>query len=205
MAEHNNSTLERIHAAARAEFLEKGYRSASLRNIVKTAGVTTGALYGYYGSKEALFAALVDEPYRHVLDTYHAALFQFESLDPLEQISGMGDVGKSCMRELLGYMDKRRPQFHLILECAEGTPYADLIDEMVALEVTATERYCGVLRSMGKAVPDIDRRLEHMLVTGMMNAYCEIIIHDMPFEDAQRYMEELGDFYTAGWLKIMGQ
>lgn len=205
MAEHNNSTLERIHAAARAEFLEKGYRSASLRNIVKTAGVTTGALYGYYGSKEALFAALVDEPYRHVLDTYHAALFQFESLDPLEQISGMGDVGKSCMRELLGYMDKRRPQFHLILECAEGTPYAGLIDEMVALEVTATERYCGVLRSMGKEVPDIDRRLEHMLVTGMMNAYCEIIIHDMPFEDAQRYMEELGDFYTAGWLKIMGQ
>lgn len=205
MAEHNNSTLERIHAAARAEFLEKGYRSASLRNIVKTAGVTTGALYGYYGSKEALFAALVDEPYRHVLDTYHAALFQFESLDPLEQISSMGDVGKSCMRELLGYMDKRRPQFHLILECAEGTPYAGLIDEMVALEVTATERYCGVLRSMGKEVPDIDRRLEHMLVTGMMNAYCEIIIHDMPFEDAQRYMEELGDFYTAGWLKIMGQ
>lgn len=205
MAEHNNSTLERIHAAARAEFLEKGYRSASLRNIVRTAGVTTGALYGYYGSKEALFAALVDEPYRHVLDTYHAALFQFESLDPLEQISSMGDVGKSCMRELLGYMDKRRPQFHLILECAEGTPYAGLIDEMVALEVTATERYCGVLRSMGKEVPDIDRRLEHMLVTGMMNAYCEIIIHDMPFEDAQRYMEELGDFYTAGWLKIMGQ
>lgn len=205
MAEHNNSTLERIHAAARAEFLEKGYRSASLRNIVKTAGVTTGALYGYYGSKEALFAALVDEPYRYVLDTYRAALFQFESLDPLEQISSMGDVGKSCMRELLGYMDKRRPQFHLILECAEGTPYAGLIDEMVALEVTATERYCGVLRSMGKEVPDIDRRLEHMLVTGMMNAYCEIIIHDMPFEDAQRYMEELGDFYTAGWLKIMGQ
>ena len=47
--------------------------------------------------------------------------------------------------------------------------------------------------------------LEHMLITGMMNAYCEIIIHDMPMEDARRYMEELGDFYTAGWLKIMGQ
>ena len=44
-----------------------------------------------------------------------------------------------------------------------------------------------------------------MLVTGMMNAYCEIIIHDIPIEDAQRYRAELGDFYTAGWLKIMGQ
>ena len=178
MGETNNSTLERIHAAAQAEFLKKGYQGASLRNIVKTAGVTTGALYGYYDSKEALFAALVDESYRHVLD---------------------------CMRELLTYMDARRPIFHLILERAEGTPYAALIDQMVTLEVEATECYTQVLRSMGKTVPDIDRRLEHMLVTGMMNAYCEIIIHDMPIEDAQRYREELGDFYTAGWLKIMGQ
>ena len=63
----------------------------------------------------------------------------------------------------------------------------------------------GVLRGLGKTVPEIDRRLEHMLVTGMMNAYCEIIIHDMPMEDARRYIEDLGDFYTAGWLKIMGQ
>ena len=80
MGETNSSTLERIHAAAQAEFLKKGYQGASLRNIVKTAGVTTGALYGYYDSKEALFAALVDESYRHVLDTYRAAVFGFEAL-----------------------------------------------------------------------------------------------------------------------------
>ena len=205
MTDANSSTLERIHAAAQAEFLEKGYQAASLRNIVKTAGVTTGALYGYYDSKEALFAALVDEPYRHVLDTYRAAVFGFEALRPEEQEMQMGKVGKDCMQEMLVYMDARRPAFHLILERAEGTPYASLIDQMVTIEVTATERYCGVLRSMGKTVPDIDRRLEHMLVTGMMNAYCEIIIHDMPLADAQRYLEELSDFYTAGWLKIMGQ
>mgnify|MGYP004692553103 FL=1 len=205
MTEANSSTLERIHTAAQAEFLEKGYQGASLRNIVKTAGVTTGALYGYYDSKEALFAALVDEPYRHVLDTYRAAVFWFEALRPEEQVMQMGEVGKSCMRKLLTYMDERRTQFHLILERSEGTPYAGLIDELVSLEVAATERYCGVLRGLGKTVPEIDRRLEHMLATGMMNAYCEIIIHDMPMEDARRYIEDLGDFYTAGWLKIMGQ
>ena len=205
MTEANGSTLERIHAAAQAEFLEKGYQAASLRNIVKTAGVTTGALYGYYDSKEALFAALVDEPYRHVLDTYRAAVFGFEALRPEEQEVQMGKVGRSCMQELLFYMNARRPAFHLILECAEGTPYSSLIDQLATMEVTATERYCGVLRSMGKTVPDIDPRLEHMLATGMMNAYCEIIIHDMPLSDAQRYLDELNDFYTAGWLKIMGQ
>ena len=54
------STLERIHSAAKAEFMEKGYRSSSLRSIVKAAGVTTGAFYGYYAGKQELFAALVD-------------------------------------------------------------------------------------------------------------------------------------------------
>ena len=200
-----SSTLDRIHAAARDEFLAKGYQAASLRNIVKTAGVTTGAFYGYYDSKEALFAALVDEPYRHVLETYRTAVFGFEALRPEAQVTQMGQVGKTCMQELLVYMDARRPVFRLILQGAEGTPYAGLIDELAAMEVAATERYCEVLRSLGSAVPQIDPRLEHMLVTGMMNAYCEVILHDMPLADAQRYVEELGDFYTAGWLKIMGQ
>ena len=51
-------TLQKILEAARKEFLAKGFQSASLRNIVKTAGVTTGAFYGYYKSKEELFDAL---------------------------------------------------------------------------------------------------------------------------------------------------
>ena len=51
MTELPLSTLEKILAAAKAEFLEKGYQSASLRNIVKSAGVTTGAFYGYYSSR----------------------------------------------------------------------------------------------------------------------------------------------------------
>ena len=42
------------------EFLEKGFKSASLRNIVKTAGVTTGALYGYYEM------CIRDSPYKEL-------------------------------------------------------------------------------------------------------------------------------------------
>ena len=49
------ATLDNIHTAATQEFLEKGFQAASLRNIVKTAGVTTGAFYGYYGSKSYIF------------------------------------------------------------------------------------------------------------------------------------------------------
>lgn len=201
----DGSTLERIHRAAMTEFLAKGFRAASLRNIVKTAGVTTGAFYGYYASKEALFAALVDEEYRYLTGRYRDSLYIFESLPPEEQAQRMNTFAKDCMYELLNYMDTHRDAFHLLLQCAEGTPYAGMMDGLVRLEAEATEHYRGVLRGMGIDVPEMDRRLEHILITGMLNAYMEIIIHDMPMSEAKKYVEELNTFYAAGWLKIMGQ
>ncbi|MBP3475533.1 MAG: helix-turn-helix transcriptional regulator [Lachnospiraceae bacterium] len=74
------STLELIHKAAKAEFMEKGFLAASLRNIVKTAGVTTRAFYGYYGSKEALFEAIVGETAEYVLHMVCGTIDDLEKL-----------------------------------------------------------------------------------------------------------------------------
>lgn len=63
MNRNENNTLDDILSAAKAEFSEKGFQSASLRRIVKNAGVTTGAFYGYFKRKEELFDALVGEQY----------------------------------------------------------------------------------------------------------------------------------------------
>lgn len=205
MSDREKSTLESIHDAAKAEFLEKGFESASLRNIVKTAGVTTGAFYGYYSSKEELFKALVGEVYNHIIAVYKKALTDFEMLPIEQQPDQMGKAGCNCMRELLLYSYGHHDEVYLILQCSDGTPYAFMLDELVELEVNATHRYYEVLAKLGHAVPCIDGRLEHILVTGMMNAYFEMIIHDMPIENAKKYAEELNDFYTAGWKKIMGQ
>ena len=57
MNETSQTTLDLILEAAAKEFLAKGFQSASLRNIVKTVGMTTGAFYGYFKSKEELFEA----------------------------------------------------------------------------------------------------------------------------------------------------
>ena len=43
MEEKSTATLKKIQKAAMAEFLDKGFLGASLRQIVKNAGVTTGA------------------------------------------------------------------------------------------------------------------------------------------------------------------
>ena len=70
MSEAERTTLRSIFDAAKAEFLEKGFRGASLRNIVKTANVTTGAFYGYFNSKEELFDAIVGEQADYAMSAY---------------------------------------------------------------------------------------------------------------------------------------
>ena len=82
MNEVEPTTLNRIFSAALQEFLEKGFQSASLRNIVKMAGVTTGAFYGYYKSKEELFEALVGEHYDFLLDCFCRVQKEFAEIPP---------------------------------------------------------------------------------------------------------------------------
>lgn len=205
MSETERATLAMIHAAAKTEFLEKGFKSASLRNIVKMAGVTTGAFYGYYDRKEALFDALVAKQYETFMDCYCRAQEDFAKLPPQKQPENLSTISSQCMHEMLLYAYENLDEFKMILCCSEGTRFAGMIDELVAIEIQGTHNYQAVLAQLGTPSPLIDPRLEHILITGMFNAFFELIIHEMPLNEAQQYLVELQKFYTAGWMKIMGQ
>ena len=199
------TTLERIHQAARQEFLAKGFQRASLRKIVQSVGMTTGAFYGYYRSKADLFAALVGPAYDYILGRFLQAQQAFAALPPQRQVDQLSQVSGRCMEDILHYAYDHLEACQLLLCCAEGTRYADLVDEMVAVEIQATHNYQDVLGSLGMPSPRIDPQLEHILVTGMFRAFFELVIHAMPLPAAERYLQEMRAFYTAGWMKMMGQ
>ena len=52
---------EHVLAAAREAFVELGLEGASLREIARRAGYTAGAIYGYFASKEDVYATLLAE------------------------------------------------------------------------------------------------------------------------------------------------
>jgi AcrR family transcriptional regulator len=60
-------TRERLLQAAFQEIYKSGFRGTDLETILNTAGVTKGALYHHFDSKEALGYALVDELIRGVM------------------------------------------------------------------------------------------------------------------------------------------
>jgi AcrR family transcriptional regulator len=60
-SERNQVTRSALIAAGRALFAERGYADVAVADLAKRAGVTTGALYHQFGSKQELFKAIYSE------------------------------------------------------------------------------------------------------------------------------------------------
>ena len=204
MENENMGTRDNILRAAMAEFLDKGFQGASLRQIVKNAGVTTGAFYGYFSSKEALFNALVEPHAAALMGRFMGAQTAFAELPEEQQPEHMGVESSDCVHWMVDYICQHRQPVKLLLTRAEGTGYEPFVHNMVEVEVEYTLRYMEVLRRLGRDIPELDGQMCHIIASGMFNGIFEIVVHDMPRDRALRYVDQLRDFYTAGWLKLMG-
>lgn len=180
MQDTSNLTLNKIQQAAIDEFLEKGFRGASLRQIVKHAGVTTGAFYGYFSSKEALFASIVEPHAQALMAHFMQAQLQFADLPKDEQPSHMGIESSACVDWMVDYICDHREPFKLLLLKAEGTSYENFVHNIVEVEVEYTLKYIDVLRELGHKVPRLDRTLCHIIASGMFGGIFEVVIHDIP-------------------------
>ena len=205
MEEKSTATLEKIQEAALTEFLDKGFLGASLRQIVKNAGVTTGAFYGYFSSKEALFASIVEPHAKALMSEFMEAQTSFAELPEELQPDHMGIESSNCVHWMVDYICQHRDPVKLLLTRSEGTSYEHFVHNMVEVEVEYTLQYMDVLLRLGREVPQLSQSLCHIIASGMMSGIFEIVIHDMPRDQALRDVDHLRDFYTAGWLKLMGE
>lgn len=180
------------------EFLEKGFLGASLRQIVKHAGVTTGAFYGYFSSKEALFASIVEPHAAILMSKYVNAHISFSELPAEEQPEHMGVESGAYIHWMVEYVCQHREPVKLLFCGAEGTSYENFIHNMVELEVESTFRYMETLCRLGYSIPELSPSLCHIIASGMLGGLVEIVVHDIPQEQALRDVEQLREFYTAG-------
>jgi len=89
-AERREQTRSALLAAARELFAARGFAAAGREDIVERAGVTRGALYHHFASKEDLFRAV----YEQVEDELTAATMTaaVTSHDPVEQLRRGADA-----------------------------------------------------------------------------------------------------------------
>jgi len=127
-------TRERLLEASFHEIYRSGFQSASLDIIVAAAGVTKGALYYHFNSKEALGYAVVEE----IL----APDLRAKWLRPIER-------GKDPIDTLIGIVEAEsvRPA-----DVRGGCPLNNLAQEMSALDEGFRKRLQTVFREWQEGV-----------------------------------------------------
>lgn len=204
MANRVEGVTEKLEECARREFLEKGFEGASLRTIAQQASTTPRSIYTRYGDKEGLFAALVEPAHAGLrklyIDTQEAysekpaeVQSQLFHSDVLEvEYEGTIDV-------TMDYIYAHFDAFQLLVCCAEGTKYADFVEDMALLDEAYTLKFIeatgnDVITSGRAGKPFI-----HMLCGAYMHAFFEIVRHNMPKSEAYTYVNQLRRFYECGW------
>ncbi len=129
----------------------------------------------------------------------------FADLPEKEQPAHMGEASGDYVDWMVDYICEHREPVKLLLCRAEGTSYEHFIHNMVEVEVESTLRYMEVLRRLGKDIPPLNRSLCHIIASGMFNGLFEIVIHDMPREQAFRMWHSFGASTLPDGWKLMGQ
>ena len=128
----------------------------------------------------------------------------FEKLSRAEQTHKMTEISGDAMFEMLDYIYAYPDAFKMIMQCAEGTRYADFVHQLVEKETRSTFDYIDTLKKMGQPIENINEKLVHMVSSGLFTGVLETVVHDMPKEEAKEYLIQLQRFHTAGWEGLLG-
>lgn len=185
--------------------MEKGYMNASLRNICKNAGVTTGALYFFFEDKADLFQAITKETV--------AGLYQIMQKHYQDEVQ-MGDNGMSAAEMLAEHnqdfqdatmfihqMYLHRDEVLLILTKSQGSGLENIADKFIE----ASEKHLTVLaKQMQLMYPGkvIDKNFIHWLAHMQIDAFIYMITHIEKEEEASIFIRQMVEHMTAGWTGL---
>lgn len=187
--ERRKQTEQKLIRSGRAEFLEKGYAKANLRDICKAARVTTGAFYFSFENKEALLAAILDP----VITDYQRMCSVFAKRE--EDDPGTADDNE---RQMMEYLSVHRTEAIILMEKSAGSRYEGFKSQIDMQMQSAFTSYFS--KFMGVS-PDAE--LIRILVSMRLQGYMELIKGDYTVEERIRLAREIGIHADAGTMALI--
>lgn len=191
----------KIMAAAKEEFLEKGYEKASMRSIADRCGMTAAGIYRHCKDKEDLFYQLVSPAEERLMAwaTNHINSYEKEVKKTGKIV--WHDSYIDMMKEII-YPDME--DYHLLIAKSKGTKYENFLHDMTELAQARFISYLKDLKKAGVKVPDISAKQLHLLLSAYITALFEPVIHNYPYKEAVGALDTLEKFFLPGWKQLMG-
>ena len=195
----------RILASALHEFRAHGFEAASLRTIADRAGVTTGAIYGYFPSKLDLFDAVVKPAGDTLASLFEHAQEEFCALSAEEQdFPHMLTFAHDVLERLVAILYDNRQVFLVIFKNAAGTPWNNYAQRFVEVEIKGTVQYMESQAlqsdaSFNKVSEPLMRVLAESYFRDLFTLFCL----DSCRESALENMRQLINFYHRGYEALL--
>jgi len=197
------STKEQILESGKRMFLKKGFKSAPLRTIVKEAGFTLGAFYGYYKTKEELFYALTNEAaegLKRIIDSMNE---EIKELPAERMIFDIMEYYNRKLPDIADYIYLHKEEMILLIKCSAGTRYeeyfASLGEENKKLINLGVEK----AKSAGIMIQMLETDTFELLMRSYSEVIAKIIIEGRDREQVFRMMKDVGAFFRNGMLSLM--
>jgi TetR/AcrR family transcriptional regulator len=123
--QRSQATRSAILEAALAEFAEKGFAAASIRNIAERTGFQHPLITYHYPSKDLLWRAVAEETFARIRDEWDRRAPQDANLSPLERLRA---EYRTLFRHTVTF-----PEFHRFMrqEASPDNPRLDWVAETV--------------------------------------------------------------------------
>lgn len=191
-------TRQRILESGERYFLAQGFKSAPLRSIVKDAGYTLGAFYGYFKTKEELFYALTEETAESFRSLIASIASKMDELPAGERLYKMIDCYTERLPEIAEFVCSHRTGLRLLLTCSEGTRYGHFMDTFLEGNL---ERIASA--SEEAEVRGLSQDTLRLLLQGYFDILSRIILEDRTPESMCTAMRDVALVFRNGILSIM--
>lgn len=124
---------EQLISVALPLFAERGLDGTSIEEISATAGVSKPVIYEHFGSKEGLYAVIVDREVRTMIEMIGGSLAEVDHPRVLVERAAVA---------LLTYIEERSDGFRILVRDAPATSSSGGIASMIS---DATTRVEGIL------------------------------------------------------------
>ncbi len=173
MARPANPNLQgALIEAGRLEFATKGLAEARIEDITRRAGVSKGAFYLHFESKEAMFEHIA----RDFVDGLLRVMNCFDSLQTLEPRELVPAI-LNCDDQVSEYLWEHRPALRIVMEGLPSTACSGLGDQFVgALESYMRATIVRHKETMEVFSPDTDPDVAALLLTGAIVMFCRRIV-----------------------------
>jgi AcrR family transcriptional regulator len=184
--------------AAESVFAEHGLASSKVEQITERAGVSKGAFYLHFESK--------DDCWRQIIEGFIAKLANCLDLprergaELIENVTAHLEGWHRHDLEMLEFCWQNRAILKMVLAGGGGTPYAYLIDEFAVRVAETSEGWLRLAMSAGVYRKDLDTRVVAALISGGYERMVRELISRTKRPDIAAWSYQALSLFTRGLL-----